>query len=555
MSTILKNYIMAKKRKPVEPPVSAAPIVDVPAAPDAPAPRWFWLCMLTLVAVTIGIYLQTGSHDFVNLDDLDYIPNNPPVRGGLTMSGIRWAFVTIDHYYWQPLTWISHMIDCQLFGLNAGGHHLVSMLLHALNSALMGWMMFLLTGKPGRSAFAAALFCVHPLRVESVAWAAERKDLLSGLFWILTITAYLWYCKAQSTRRYLVLFAAAAAAAMSKPSVVTLPFVLLLLDYWPLQRLKSPALLVPRIVEKIPLFAISVVLSVITFIGQSAVGAAVSLQSMPVYYRFHNALNSYGGYLWKTIWPTNLSIFYPLHKIDSLDLWLTGLVMLAITALCLRYARVHGHGITGWLWFVGALVPMIGFAQVGVQSMADRFTYIPSMGLFLALSGMIAEACSRLRVPSKAAAGAACVVCAVLAVASYRYTTYWKDSYTLFEHSVAVTEDNDFLHLNLANLYIENDRLEDSARHFEEAIRIEPKIAGARLRAAQGYIRAGKPEKAVPHLRVVKELSPQELGVRLALAEALWRSGKLEEARAEADELIKLSPNNIEAHALRMMMK
>ncbi|MBI4904657.1 MAG: hypothetical protein HY820_13530 [Acidobacteria bacterium] len=527
--------------------------------PVLPA-RFLWIAMAVLAVIVVGIYFQTWQHDFVNLDDRQYITDNPNVRTGFSLTNLRWAFVTVEHYYWQPLTWISHMLDCQLFGLNAGPHHLVSTGIHALNGALLAWTLFLLTGSVGRSIFAAALFALHPLRVESVAWAAERKDLLSGLFWILTVAAYAYYAKSPSWKRYLPVVLAALCAAMSKPTVVTLPFVLLLLDFWPLARLNRLSQLWPRIYEKIPLFLISAGLSVITYIGQSAAGATVDLGRLPASYRLKNAIVSYGDYLAKIFWPAKLSVFYPLHKIDTLTLVMTVVLLLAVTAFALKWSSTQGYAVTGWFWFLGAMVPMVGLAQSGLQAMADRFSYIPSIGISIFASWLAVDLTARFvrewKIPKwKIAGAAAALICIVLAFLSFRQTALWKDSYTIFEHSIAVTDDNDFLHMTLAEMYHLNGQLPQASKHVEQAIRIEPNNTTALWLAVQINLASAKLDVALGYARRVVRLLPREQKLpRRTLALLLWQNGKAAEALTELDALLREDPNDAESQALRLMM-
>ncbi len=351
------------------------------------------------------------------------------------------------------------------------------------------------------------------------------------------------------------MFGAAVLAATSKPTTVTLPCALLLLDYWPLGRMRSLAMLRDRVMEKLPFFGIAVVLSILTWIGQREAGATVSLTSMPLYYRTYNGVLSYAAYVKRSFWPGELSIFYPMHKIDSTDVWMAVGALLAITGVALWLARRFPYGIVGWLYFAGTLVPMIGLAQTGAQSMADRFTYIPAIGLVLVVVWAVADAAERYAVPRVALVAAGCAVCVALAVQSYRYTGFWTDSFTLFEHSVAVTEDNDFLHFNLTNMYINAGKLQQAAAHIEEGARIEPKLPEARILAAQVYSKMGNAPKAVEHLQVLRQLRPMDLGVQLELGSALWRMGRAAEARAEVDAVLKQAPNDLEARSLRLMMQ
>ncbi len=550
---------MAKKQKKTEAaaPRQAEAVPTAPAMPSIPAlpKELLWVGMAILVALVVGIYYQTRVHDFIYLDDNDYIVNNKNVRTGLTAENVKWAFTSVSHYYWQPLTWISHMVDCQLFSIVAGPHHVVSMVIHAANAALLAWSLWLLTGAVGRSVFAAGLFALHPLRVESVAWAAERKDVLSGFFWMLTLAAYAYYAKQPSGKRYALLVAAVAGAAMSKPTVVPLPFVLLLLDFWPLGRLKGTSALWPLIREKLPLFAMMAALSVVTYIGQSTAGATVELAKLPVSFRVQNAIASYGYYIWKFLWPAKLSVFYPLHKIDAGLLVFSVAVLAAVTWVMWRRARWFGYWATGWLWFLGAFAPTIGVAQSGLQSMADRFTYIPMIGLCLLVSWVGAELVGLYGGQWKAGAAVAVAVCVGLSVVAYRQTGYWVDTYTLFDHSIEVTEDNDYLHMHQAQVYYMSGNLGPAGKHIDEAVRIEPNNGIALWLAVQINISAGKREKALEYAsRAAKVAPPGMRNVHRTVAMLLWQTGRAAEARAKLEEMLRVDPNDQEARSLMMMV-
>ena len=470
-----------------------------------------------LVLACVLIYAQTAGHGFINYDDPNYLLNNVKINRGVSAEGLLWAFTSFDFYYWQPLTWISHMLDCQLFGLNAGPHHLMSLALHAANVALLFLALLRLTGAPGCSAFAAGLFGLHPLRVESVAWAAERKDVLSGLFWMLTLLAYSHYARRPERRRFLLVFAAFLGAVMSKPSVVTLPFVLLLLDAWPLRRLQSVADLRARAIEKLPLFAIIAAASLLTFVGQDRMGATVSLKALPFWFRIWNAIVSYVDYLAMTIWPVNLGVLYPYSKISGAEMASALLLLLAISGFVIWRRGSSPYLFTGWFWYAGALVPMIGLAQTGVQARADRFTYLPSIGLAIMVSWGLAEIASRLRVPFPLRAGVVGLVLGLLSFVSLVQTTRWKDSFTLFEHTVKVTRDNDVMHLNLADLYQQRRDLAKALPHYEAALRIEPTNIGARRLYAGALAMAGRTQEARQQFELVLQRDPNDSESRMQL--------------------------------------
>ena len=355
-------------------------------------PNRCWLSVsicLSLAVLTWIVFGQTLWHDFINYDDPRYVYENAKITGGLSISGISWAFTHIHSLNWHPLTTISHMLDCQLYGLKAGWHHFTNVLLHTLAAMLLFLTLQRMTGAVWQSAFVAAVFAIHPLRVESVAWVAERKDVLSGVFFMLTLLAYANYVRVPRVRGYLVVVLLFACGLMSKPMLVTLPFVLLLLDYWPLDRIKGQ--LWKRVAEKIPLIVLSAVSSVITFLVQK--GAVGQTEELPIFERINNAVVSYVLYIWQMLWPVNLAVFYP-HPENRLPLWeivccLLVLMCITVAAIALRTRRPYLF--TGWLWYLGMLVPVIGLVQVGWQGRADRYTYLPQIGLYIAATWAVVD--------------------------------------------------------------------------------------------------------------------------------------------------------------------
>jgi tetratricopeptide (TPR) repeat protein len=460
-----------------------------------------------LVVLVLAIYAQVARHDFVNYDDPVYVSNNPEVLRGLTAGGVRWAFTTLHASNWHPVTWLSHMLDVSLFGRVAGRHLLVNVLLHAASSVLLFLWLRLATGAFWRSAVVAVLFAVHPLRVESVAWLSERKDVLSILFLLLALHAYTRRVRSGSRLQYAWSIGALALGALAKPMLVTFPFVLLLLDEWPLRR-ETP--LVRRLVEKLPYFAVIIPPIVMTLRAQT--GAMASAVKLPFLVRLGNAAISYVRYLGKTIWPSNLAVMYPYGtSVSSALAVICALVLLALTVGAVMMRRRMPWLAVGWLWFLGTLVPVIGLVQVGLQSIADRYTYMPHIGLFIAIVWSVAEWRS-LGMPGKAAmAGVSILVFTILA---YVQTGYWRDSRTLFEHALAVTENNRLAHLNLAAAFYDAG---DAGR------------AEVEYRAAAGY----------------QPADVQHLGLALALS----GQGKLDEAVKEAAEAMRINPANAEAMA------
>jgi Flp pilus assembly protein TadD len=528
------------------------------------------LICLALVVAVFAVFWQVHTHDFVNFDDQEYVTDNPHVRAGLTVQGTAWAFTTFDAGNWHPLTWLSHMLDCQLFGLNPAGHHLASVVLHLANTLLLLLILHRMTGALWRSALVAALFAIHPLHVESVAWVAERKDVLSTLFWLLTIWAYLGYVKRPSPGRYLLVLFAFACGLMAKPMVVTLPFVLLLLDYWPLARMdrglphggenlqphaaggsgERPVTLLRLLWEKVPLLALSAVSSVVTFIAQRSGGAVEILDVVPVESRLGNALVSYVKYIGKMLWPNHLAIFYP-HPGDSPPWWQTAeaaLLLTCITLLVVREARRRPHLITGWLWYVGTLVPVIGMVQVGGQAMADRYTYVPLIGLFVVVAWSLADLAKTWRYGRLASVVAVGATLSVLTICTWKQVRYWGNSLTLFEHALRVTTNNFVAENNLANALVSQNRLQEAIPHYARAIEIKPTHVEAYnnmgvLLASQGRFR----EASAYYLRAL-ELKPDSAETHNNLGVALVQLGKVEEATLHYLKATKLKPDYAEAH-------
>lgn len=542
---------MAKPKKKQSPPVASAPVVSAPEPliEHGPRPAAHLALVAAILALVCGIiYWQTSGFEFINYDDGAYLTENPQVRGGLTAAGIAWAFRSVDYYYWHPLTWLSHMLDVSLFGMNAGRHHAVNMVFHMANAALLFFALNLLTGAVWRSAFAAALFAWHPLRVESVAWVAERKDLTSGFFWILTMLLYALYVRRRSRARYAAVIAAALCAMMSKPTTVTLPFALLLLDYWPLNRLSREGFR-PLVREKLPLFAMTALVSVLTYLGQSRIGATVSLDALPFWFRIWNTTVAHVRYLANFFWPVDLGIVYPYSKISGGEFFGALVLLVAITIAALMGARRRPFLAFGWLWFLGVLFPMNGLTQSGVQALADRFTYLPMLGLSVLLVWTAASLA-----PPKLAAAAGSVFLVLLAAQSWRQTSYWRDSFTLFHHTVAVTKDNDMMHLNLGSLYERAGKYDEALKHYLEIIRIEPKHVQMHYMAGNMYLKTNNVDQAVNYYQKTLEMFPGHLEAKKQLAECMIRRGRRDEAAAYLRQVIQASPADVEARARLLML-
>jgi len=450
------------------------------------------LCLL-LVTCTLVIYNSVNQNGFVNYDDDVYITANRHVQAGLHWSTIRWAFTTFDAANWHPLTWISHAVDFQLFKLNPAGHHYTNVLLHSANVVLLFLLLVEATQQWWPSLIAAAIFAVHPLNVESVAWVAERKNVLSMLFLLLALWAYQRYAAKPSIAGYSAAFFLFACGLMAKPQVITLPFLLLLWDYWPLRRLQfgSPQTgsaeesvrpLGRLILEKVPLLALSLASAVVTLAAQQAGGAVRTAVEYPTTVRIENAIGAYFDYVGRLLWPLRLAPMYP-HPGDSLRAWQIGiatLFVIAVSVLVIRF-REKRYLIVGWFWFLGALVPMIGLVQVGQQATADRYMYLPMIGLLLMLCWGLADwaAERRTRVVGLSSAGA--IVLAALAVLTYRQVGFWHDSETLWTHAAAVTKGNYIAHINLGETFLNQERTEEAAVHFRAAEQIRPSDPAAHL--------------------------------------------------------------------------
>ena len=474
-------------------PIKPSTTDNSPTPVSSGSPLRLWksetlVLALVLFAGTLILYLPALNGAFVNYDDPAYVTRNARVLDGLSWSNIAWAGTATIEANWHPLTWISHMADVQMFGLNPRGHHFVSVFLHALNVLLLFFVLRRATGFIRCSAVVAALFAVHPLNVECVAWIAERKSLLSMLFLLLALVAYSWYASRRSFGRYAAVFLLFALSLAAKPMVVTLPLLLLLWDIWPLRRLdfqakasNDRATILQVVIEKIPLLALSAASSWITLYAQKSGGAVGSAKALPLGMRLENAIWSYVAYIVKGIWPSGLAAFYP-HPEGSLALWkvlAAGLLMIAITWLAWRFREHHRYLIVGWLWYVVAMIPMIGVVQVGRQAMADRYAYLPFIGLFIMAVWSGAELLTRLKL-STVAQGAivAAVLCGYASV-TFLQVNYWRNSFTLFSHALQVTSHNGIAEDNLGTALMDMGRPDLAEPHFEAAVEDVPQLSTA----------------------------------------------------------------------------
>ena len=477
-----------------------------PASPafGVPGTRAALLLAAAVAIATLVAFSPVARNGFVNYDDGDMLTENPNVAAGLTASSVRWAFTSVEHAYWVPLTWLSHQVDFQLFGMNAGAHHAVSALMHAANAALLLVLLNAMTGAPVRSALVSALFALHPLRVESVAWASSRRDVLSLFLCLLACAAWLSYARSRSRGAYAAALVLFAGALMSKPTIVTLPALLLLLDLWPLGRWpmrgRLPALPPAGILlEKVPLVLLAAGAGAVLFVSQRAAGAVTYAVTRDGAIHVWNACRSYGVYVLKTLWPSKLAVFYP-YDWSAIPWWqpaLGALLVAAVTALTLAALRRRPALFVGWAWYLGTLLPMIGLVQAGGQAMADRYTYLPHIGLCVLAVWAVADAAGRSTRARTAAAAVAALALPALAAATWVQTTHWRTSETLFRHALAVTEGNWLAHNNLGVAWGTLGDEGKALEHFTEALRIRPGYPMAeenlrRLREAQA-LRAAPP--------------------------------------------------------------
>jgi protein O-mannosyl-transferase len=583
--------------------------------------RTVLLVALCLVAVIIVVYGKTRNFDFVGYDDELYVTHNQYVQKGISLKGVKWAFTTFHTANWHPLTWLSHMLDCELYGLKPAGHHWTNVEFHIANAILLLFILFRMTGALWQSALVAALFALHPLHVESVAWVAERKDVLSTFFGFLSIAAYYRYAKTSSVKYYLWVVVFISLGLMAKPMLVTLPFVFLLLDFWPLDRFQyqfrfEPEKTIievirkvrPIILEKLPLFIPVAISCVITFFAQKSQGAVKALWALPMKYRIENALVSYVKYVLKTIWPHKLAVFYP-HPGNTLPLWQIAGGALLIAAACygaIRLAKEFPYILVGLFWYLGTLVPVIGLVQVGDQGMADRYTYIPLIGIFIIVSWGVPDLFKKLG-DRKSAVGnrrseilsgagntldkirfkeiflgfSAGIILVALSWNTFFQLNFWKNGITMFEHAISVTNHNYQAENNLGTAYGRID-LDKAIYHYKAALKINPGYATAlynlgtvcenkgRMDEAIGYYlkalkvkpkyfdalnnigmvfyHQGKYNKAVLYFKKALKTNPKKTNARLNLANVLFLQSKPDEAVSEYQKILQTDSKNAAAH-------
>ena len=509
------------------------------------------LCIcLALAVTTIAAYEQVRHNGFISLDDNLYVTKNPNITNGLTYQSLIGAFTRPYAAFWHPLTMISHTIDYELFGLNPAGHHITSLILHIANTLLLFLVLKSATACVLQSAFVAAAFALHPLHVESVAWVSERKDVLSTLFWLLTIAAYLRYVKRGDIYSYTLILITFILGLMAKPMLVTLPFVLMLLDYWPLDRLRSGRLL-KLILEKVPLLIVSAVWCVITFVVQQRTGTVAGMTMLSLNARVANALTAYLIYLKKTFWPSGLAVSYP-YPADAPPIWQTAvcaLALLGISAWAVWLGRRYRYLLVGWLWYLGTLVPVIGIVQVGSHSMADRYTYVPLVGIFIMVGWGIADITDKWRYQKAVLITAAAIVLSALLVCTRTQVRYWRDSISIFEHSLKVTNnDNIMMHNNLAYVLKLQGRFDEAIYHYRQVLRINPKYADAHYNLGLALQVKGELDEALDHYKEAARLKANPVDVYNSIAHILLQKGKADEAVDYYRRALEIMPDDAMSH-------
>jgi len=515
------------------------PSNNTPQRSERPLAAGICLALAVLVWLAFSQAIHFG---FVNFDDDVYVYKNPHVTQGVTLAGAKWAFTHVHSSNWHPLTWLSHMLDAQLYGLNAGGHHFTSILIHTLTAILLFLLLRQMTGFLWRSALVAAVFAVHPLRVESVAWIAERKDVLSGFFFVLTIASYVWFARRWSWIRYLLVLLMFSFALMSKPMVVTLPFVLLLLDYWPLKRF-TPSKQSPIpwrcLIEKIPLLALSAIVCLITVRAQQQ---AVSPLTLPL--RIENAAVSCVIYLRQMIYPAGLVVMYPFpeHGLPASAIVAAGIILLAISAAVIVLRRKFPWLLFGWLWYLGMLVPVIGILQVGAQAHADRYTYLPQIGLSIALIWTAAELCSQLRQRQLIPVAVSAAIVSLLVICTHRQTAYWRNSEALWTRALVFTSGNIVAQNNLGNALLEEGKVDAAIAHFQEARRIKPDDAKAAFNLGNAFVQKGDLNNGIANLQDALQLKPDYVEAHINLGGALLKTGRAGDAVSHFQTALRLDP-------------
>jgi tetratricopeptide (TPR) repeat protein len=557
--------------------------------------RELLICLLLIVTI-LTVFWPVKNHDFINYDDTLYITKNSHVQGGLTFAGLKWAFTSTLTGNWHPLTWLSHMLDCQLFGLKPGWHHLMNLFFHIANTLLLFLVLHRMTKALWQCAFVAALFALHPLHVESVAWVAERKDVLSTFFWMLTMGAYVYYVEHPRPLRYIITLIFFALGLMAKPMLVTLPFVLLLLDYWPLKRFsfhkadteihaetlkpaapakqkqKSKKQLIakkkvqaknhsdslyewtsirPLIWEKVPFFALTTIFSVLAYLTQQKEGAMAALKVIPFDTRVTNALVSYVSYLGKMIWPQDLVVFYP-HPgmLPPWQVFGAAAFLLIVTFPIIWTARRFPYLLVGWLWYLGTLVPVIGIVQVGQQAMADRYTYVTLVGLFIIAAWGLPPLVKKNRHRKVFLGVSAGFVLVAFTFVTWTQVRYWQNSITLFEHALDVTKNNHVSHDRLGSALDDQGRIDEAIGHYSESLRINPNQAPVYNNLGVALKSQGKTGEAILQFKEALKISPNDVTAFFNLGCIMTSQGKTHEAMSFFQKALDVDPDDLESHVM-----
>ncbi len=529
----------------------------------------FLICLF-LVISTLVVYWQVNNYEFVGFDDDVFIIENSKVQNGLTLESIGWAFSYDNMTYWHPLTWLSYMLDIQLYGMNPGGHHMTNVLLHIVNAILLFIVFNKMTGALWKSAVVASLFALHPLNVESVAWVVERKNVLSTLFWMLTLLTYACYVERSNIYRYLLTLSVFVLGLMAKPMLVTLPFVLLILDLWPLKRFHFQQLLdnhqklaripkiksikesdiFPLILEKIPFLIFSGISVYLSFLSMRHRELVISTDEVSIYLRITNALVSYVSYIGKMIWPANLAVFYRFP--DAVQLWKAVgafLLLTGVSILVIRSLKKRPYLGVGWLWYLGTLLPVIGLVQAGLwPAMADRFAYVPLIGLFVGIAWGIPDLAAGWRYKVKGLGTITAAVLIILMTTSWLQARYWKNSVMLFKHAVEVTDNNYVMHDNLGFALTARGRPDEAIKHYKEAIRINPDFEQANINLGLALLSQGKFDECIDYYQEVLRVKPGSAKVHNNLGVVLLRLGKIEEATVHFRKAVIIKPDYAEAH-------
>jgi tetratricopeptide (TPR) repeat protein len=508
--------------------------------------------------MTLAIYWQAGNHRFLSLDDNVYVTNNPHVIKGITGQNIIRAFTSVEAGNWHPVTWLSHLTDVQLFGMNPRGHHFTSVAIHTLSTLLLFFLLYRLTTALWQSFFVAALFALHPMHVESVAWVAERKDVLSALFWFITLLFYAGYVAKRKTTLYILSLFSFALGLMSKPMLVTLPLIMLLLDFWPLDRYRHEekqgvrwfiSKTVPLVIEKIPFFICSLLSGIVTIYAQGKGGAIAAFTTVSLQLRIENALVSYLKYISKTLWPLDLGIYYPLPLyIPRWQVISSIVVLLLISAAAIRVVRRYPYLATGWLWFVITLVPVIGLMQVGSQSMADRYSYIPLIGLFIMVAWGVSDLAKSLPYRKVILATSAAAAIIASAAVTWHQLGYWNNDISIYRHTLQITTGNYMINNNLGFALQAEGRLNEAIEEYQKAIRANPSYKKAHYNLGVALDSGGDLDGAINEFRLALQIDPNYTDASNNLGVALANKGYLNAAIQEFQQALLKSPNNTSLH-------